>query len=311
MSITATPGRPLLVRLRAYVPLTKPRIVELLLITTVPTMILAADGWPGTGLVAGTVAGGALSAGGANSINNVVDRNIDARMRRTRHRPLLAESATPREALVLGFVLGVAGFLTLWIVAHIVAAILATSALAFYVLIYSLYLKRTTPQNIVIGGAAGAVPALVGWVAVTGSIALPAWLLFAVIFYWTPPHFWALALQFRTDYETADVPMLPVVVGERATAIHIVIYSMIVAEASHFYSQPPVWAPSTWRRRQCSAPGSSLYPFRCFAPVHRPYSSSDSPTSISACCLVLSLSMCSSAIRPNRRRQSPGSAALW
>jgi protoheme IX farnesyltransferase len=219
-------------RLKAYVALTKPRIIELLLITTVPSMILAARGWPGTGLVLGTVVGGALSAGGANAINNVVDRDIDVRMRRTRRRPLPAETAQPTEALVLGVLLGVAGFVVLWAVANLAAALLATGALVFYVGVYTLYLKRSTSQNIVIGGAAGAVPALVGWVAVVGSLALPAWLLFAVIFYWTPPHFWALALRFRDDYQAAEVPMLPVEIGERATAIHIVLYTFVLAGAA-------------------------------------------------------------------------------
>jgi protoheme IX farnesyltransferase len=219
-------------RVKAYVALTKPRIIELLLITTVPAMILAAGEWPGWGLVAGTVGGGALSAGGANAINNVVDRDIDARMRRTRRRPLPAETASPREALVLGLLLGVAGYLVLWQTSNAAAAVLATSALGFYVLVYTLYLKRTTPQNIVIGGAAGAVPALVGWAAVTGEVGLAAWLLFAVIFYWTPPHFWALALRFRADYEAAGVPMLPVVIGEKATTVQILIYSFVVAGAS-------------------------------------------------------------------------------
>ncbi len=219
-------------RLGAYVALTKPRIIELLLITTVPAMILAAGEWPGWGLVAGTVGGGALSAGGANAINNVADRDIDARMQRTKRRPLPAATVSPGEALVVGMVLGVAGFTVLWTAANIEAAVLATAALGFYVLVYTLYLKRTTPQNIVIGGAAGAVPALVGWAAVTGDLALPAWLLFAVVFYWTPPHFWALALRFRADYTSAGVPMLPVVAGERSTVIQIIIYSFVVAGAS-------------------------------------------------------------------------------
>jgi protoheme IX farnesyltransferase len=230
--MTSLAERTMLGRIRAYVALTKPRIIELLLITTVPAMILAAGGWPGWGLAVGTVGGGALSAGGANAINNVVDRDIDARMRRTRRRPLPAETASPREALVLGLVLGVAGYVVLWQTSNTVAALLATAALGFYVLVYTLYLKRTTPQNIVIGGAAGAVPALVGWAAVTGEIDLAAWLLFAVIFYWTPPHFWALALRFRSDYEAAGVPMLPVVIGERATSLQILIYTFVVVGAS-------------------------------------------------------------------------------
>ena len=229
---TAVAPRSVVDRAKAWLALTKPRIVELLLITTVPAMILAAGEWPGWGLVAGTVGGGALSAGGANAINNVVDHDIDARMRRTRRRPLPAEAATPREALILGLALGVAGFAVLAFVANLEAAMLATGALAFYVLVYTLYLKRTTPQNIVIGGAAGAVPTLVGWAAVTGEVGLAAWLLFAIVFYWTPPHFWALALRFRTDYEAAGVPMLPVVIGERGTAVQILIYSFVVVGAS-------------------------------------------------------------------------------
>jgi len=232
MTDTTPSERSLHDRLKIYLALTKPRIVELLLVTTVPAMILAADGWPGIGLVAGTVGGGALSAGGANAINNVVDRDIDARMRRTRSRPLPARTASPREALILGLVLGAAGFVVLWTVANFEAAALATGALSFYVLIYTLYLKRTTPQNIVIGGAAGAVPALVGWAAVTGGLGLPAWLLFAVVFYWTPPHFWALALRYRGDYAAAGIPMLPVVSGEKATATQIVIYSFVVSGAA-------------------------------------------------------------------------------
>lgn len=228
MTVLPAPQRSLGSRLGAYLALTKPRIIELLLITTVPAMILAGNGWPGTGLLVGTVIGGALSAGGANAINNVVDRDIDAHMRRTRHRPLPTHSATPGEALLLGSLLGIAGFAVLWSTANMAAAALATTALAFYVLVYSLYLKRATPQNIVIGGAAGAIPAVVGWAAVTGSLALPAWLMFAIVFYWTPPHFWALALRYKQDYERAGVPMLPVVAGERATAVQILVYSFVV-----------------------------------------------------------------------------------
>lgn len=230
--MTTTPARTVGSRIRAWVALTKPRIIELLLITTVPAMVLAAGEWPGWGLVLGTVGGGALSAGGANAINNVVDRDIDARMRRTRRRPLPTEAATPTEALALGLLLGIAGFVVLWLVANLAAAVLATVALGFYVLVYTIYLKRTTPQNIVIGGAAGAVPTLVGWAAVTGEVGLAAWLLFAIVFYWTPPHFWALALRFRADYEAAGVPMLPVVIGEKATTVQILIYTFVVAGAS-------------------------------------------------------------------------------
>jgi protoheme IX farnesyltransferase len=219
-------------RVRGWVALTKPRIIELLLITTVPAMVLAADGWPGTWLVAATLIGGTLSAGGANAINNYVDRDIDAHMRRTRHRPLPAHRVGPRDALVVGAVLGSAGFAFLTAFVNLAAAALATGALAFYVAVYSLYLKRRTSQNIVIGGAAGAVPVLVGWAAVTGEVELPAWVLFSVVFYWTPPHFWALAIRFEDDYRRAGVPMLPVVAGVEATANQIVAYAVALTGVS-------------------------------------------------------------------------------
>jgi len=219
-------------RLRAWFALTKPRIIELLLITTIPAMVIAAGEWPDTWLVVATLVGGALSAGGANAINNVVDRDIDARMRRTVHRPLPAHRVEPAEALVVGSVLGIGGFLWLWGFVNLLSAVLATAALAFYVLVYSLWLKRSTSHNIVIGGAAGAVPALVGWSAVTGTVDLPAWILFAIVFYWTPPHFWALSLRFREDYAAADVPMLPVVAGEEATTRQIVLYTVLLVGLS-------------------------------------------------------------------------------
>jgi protoheme IX farnesyltransferase len=219
-------------RIRAYLLLAKLRIIELLLITTVPAMVLAAGGWPGWWLVAVTLAGGTLSAGGANAINNFVDRDIDSQMRRTRHRPLPAHRVGPREALVVGIGLGTAGFALLWAAVNLPAALLSTGALLFYVLVYSMGLKRTTPHNIVIGGAAGAVPVLVGWAAVTGTVELPAWILFAIIFAWTPPHFWALSLRYRADYERAGVPMLPVVAGERNTTAQIFLYSVAVAGLS-------------------------------------------------------------------------------
>jgi protoheme IX farnesyltransferase len=219
-------------RLSAYVKLMKPRIIELLLITTVPAMVIAAGGWPGWGLVGATLVGGVLSAGGANAINNFLDRDIDVHMERTRRRPLPAQVVGPSEALVLGLALGVAGFAWLWATTTLLAAILATAALLFYVFVYTILLKRTTPQNIVIGGAAGAVPALVGWAAVTGTLALPAWILFAVVFYWTPAHFWALALRFEEDYARAGVPMLPVVAGEKATTLQISLYATVVAAVS-------------------------------------------------------------------------------
>lgn len=212
-------------RLAAYLALTKPRIIELLLITTVPSMVLAADGWPGWWLVVATLIGGSLSAGGANAINNWFDRDIDEVMRRTRRRPLPGHRISPGAALRFGIALGVAGFLWLWAFTNLLAALLSTAALLFYVFVYTMMLKRRTVQNIVIGGAAGAVPALVGWAAVRDDLALPAWILFAVVFYWTPPHFWALALRYEEDYAAAGVPMLPVVKGTEATTRSMLTYS--------------------------------------------------------------------------------------
>lgn len=212
-------------RLSAYLALTKPRIIELLLITTVPAMVLAAGAWPGTWLVLATLFGGSLSAGGANALNNWFDRDIDQLMRRTRKRPLPDHAVEPEAALVFGTVLGVAGFVWLWVFTNLLAALLSTAALLFYVFVYTMGLKRRTTQNIVIGGAAGAVPALVGWAAVRGDVGLAAWILFAIVFYWTPPHFWALALRYEKDYAAAGVPMLPVVKGTEATTRSMLTYS--------------------------------------------------------------------------------------
>ena len=219
-------------RLRAYVALAKPRIVELLLITTVPAMIVADGGWPDTVLVLAVLAGGTLSAGGANAINNYLDRDIDVVMRRTARRPLPAELVAPGRALAFGLLLGAAGFVVLWWTANLLAGLLATGALAFYVVVYTALLKRSTVQNIVIGGAAGAAPVLVGWAAVTGGLDPAAWVMFAIVFYWTPPHFWALAVRYRKDYARAGVPMLPVVAGVEATARHVVVYSVLLAAVS-------------------------------------------------------------------------------
>lgn len=219
-------------RLKAYVALTKPRIIELLLITTVPAMVIAAHGWPGTWLVVATLIGGTLSAGGANAINNVVDRDIDVVMRRTHRRPLPREVITPRAALWFGVTLGIAGFVFLWVFVNLPAALLSTAALLFYVLIYTMLLKRNTPQNIVIGGAAGGAPALVGWAAVTGSLGWVPWLLFAIVFLWTPAHFWALAMRYKDDYEAAGIPMLPVVIGDRRTSVQIIVYAALTLAAT-------------------------------------------------------------------------------
>jgi len=218
--------------LGAYVALTKPRIIELLLITTVPAMVLAEGGWPDTWLVIATLIGGTLSAGGANAINNYFDRDIDVVMRRTSRRPLPRDAIPASSALWFGIVLGVIGFLWLWLFVNLPAGLLATAALLFYVLVYTMALKRSTPQNIVIGGAAGAVPVLVGWAAVTGGLAPAAWLLFGIVFCWTPPHFWALAMRYKDDYATAGVPMLPVVVGEQRTTWYILGYSLLLTAVS-------------------------------------------------------------------------------
>ena len=219
-------------RIGAYFALTKPRIIELLLVTTVPAMVLAARQWPGTGLVLATLVGGTLSAAGANTLNCYLDRDIDEVMRRTSRRPLPRHRVSPPAALMFGAFLGIAGFLWLWTFTNIVAAVISTLALLFYVFVYTRWLKRTTDQNIVIGGAAGAAPALVGWAAVQGSLDLAAWVLFAVVFYWTPPHFWALALRYQADYASASVPMMPVVRGTAPTTRQMLLYAGLTALAS-------------------------------------------------------------------------------
>ncbi len=216
----------------SYFALTKPRIIELLLITTIPSMVLAAGRWPGVWPVLATLIGGSLSAGGANALNNYVDRDIDQIMKRTRSRPLARHEVPPSNALVFGVALGVAGFAWLWATTNLLAATIATAALLFYVFVYTLRLKRTSTQNIVIGGAAGAAPTLVGWAAVTGSLDLPAWVLFLIVFYWTPPHFWALAIRYRDDYEKAGVPMLPVVAGVEATTRKMLLYTGLMVAIS-------------------------------------------------------------------------------
>jgi protoheme IX farnesyltransferase len=218
--------------LRAYVALTKPRIIELLLVTTVPTMVLAERGLPSVWLMAAVVIGGTLAAGGANAINQFVDRDIDPLMRRTRHRPLPRHAVRPAQALAFGIGLSAVAFAWLALTVNLLSAVLATSAIAFYVFVYTLWLKRTSPQNVVIGGAAGCVPVLVAWAAVTGEVGIPALVLFAIIFYWTPPHFWALALRYMSDYEAAKVPMLPVVRGEAETARQIVLYTLLLVAVS-------------------------------------------------------------------------------
>jgi heme o synthase len=212
----------------SYVALTKPRIIELLLVTTVPTQIVAAEGIPPLWLVLATVLGGTLAAGGANAINMYVDRDIDAVMKRTRQRPLATGAIEPRNALVFAVALEVAAFLFLWAAVNLLSAVLAVAACLFYVFVYTLWLKRTSRHNIVIGGAAGAVPVLIGWSSVTNSLGLAPIILFAVIFYWTPPHFWALAIRYKDDYAAVDVPMLPVVADPRATCGRIIAYTALL-----------------------------------------------------------------------------------
>ena len=213
--------------IKAYIALTKPRIIVLLLITTVPTMMLAKRGMPSWWLMTATVLGGAIAAGAANTINMYFDRDIDSVMARTRKRPLPANNVTPERALAFGGILAVISFFFMVATVNTLAAILTQSAIAFYVLVYTLGLKRHTPQNIVIGGAAGAVPALVGWAAVTGNVGWPAVMAFSVIFFWTPAHFWALAMKYTRDYEAAGVPMMPVVAGARSTQRQIFAYAAI------------------------------------------------------------------------------------
>ena len=224
---TAAP-RSLLDTVRAYIALSKPRIIWLLLVTTVPAMVLAERGWPSTWLIVATLIGGTLAAGGANAINQVADRDIDELMHRTSARPLPAGSLTPSRALAFGLALGAISAIWLTLTVNLLAALLALAALGFYVLVYSYYLKRNTTQNIVLGGAAGAAPPVIGWAAVTGEVGIEALFLFLIVFYWTPPHFWALALVLSDDYERAGVPMLPVVRGEAETKRQIVLYTLML-----------------------------------------------------------------------------------
>ncbi len=235
----AGPGsRTLRDSISAYVALTKPRIIELLLVTTVPTMVLASRQVPGLGfgefgwLVAWTLVAGSLAAGSANAINCYLDRDIDLLMTRTRRRPLPADRVEPENALVFGLLLGAISLVVMAWFVNLVAAFLTLLAIAFYVLVYTILLKRTTPQNIVIGGAAGALPPVIGWAAITGNVGVPALLLFALVFYWTPPHFWALSLRIRRDYEAARIPMLPVVRGVPETTRQIGLYSILLVAIS-------------------------------------------------------------------------------
>ena len=225
-------------RVRAYIALTKPRIIELLLVTTVPAMVLATRWVPGLDWgdwgwkVVWTLIGGTLAAGSANAINCYLDRDIDSLMTRTRRRPLPAHQVEPENAVVFGIALGVVSFALMAWTINLLAAFLTLLAIGFYVVVYTMLLKRSTPQNIVIGGAAGALPPVIGWVAVTGNVGIPALILFAIVFYWTPPHFWALSLRIRKDYAAAGVPMLPVVRGIPETTRQIALYTLLMVAIS-------------------------------------------------------------------------------
>lgn len=215
-------------RVAGFVALTKPRIIELLLITTVPTMIVAERGMPSGWLMLNTVLGGTLAAGGANAINMYVDRDIDRIMERTKGRPLVQGVMEPRSALVFAVIIEAIAFAWLWYWVNLLSAVLALAACLFYVFIYTLWLKRTSTQNIVIGGAAGAAPVLIGWSAITNTVDWAPVVLFALMFFWTPPHFWALAIKYRDDYSSVDVPMLPSVASLEKTSQQILVYTVIV-----------------------------------------------------------------------------------
>jgi protoheme IX farnesyltransferase len=244
-TVTAARRSPRLVA-RSLFLLTKPRIIELLLVTTLPTMFLARHGLPGLALIAVTLVGGALAAGSANTLNCYLDRDIDAIMHRTSRRPLVTKGTgaevRPAEALIFGIALGAASTVLLGLAANWLSAILADAAILFYVFVYTLVLKRRTASNIVIGGAAGCFPVLVGWAAVTGTVSWAAIVLFAVIFFWTPPHFWALAMKYRDDYAAANVPMLPVVASPATVARKILIYSYVMVAVTLALTPYAGWA---------------------------------------------------------------------
>lgn len=219
--------------LKAYVGLTKPRIIELLLVTTLPTMVLAKNGWPGLWLMTATLVGGTLSAGSANTFNSYLDRDIDAVMKRTQRRPLVTGAVTPRAAIAFAWILAaVSTAWFYWVVGSWLAALLSVIAIFLYVVFYTMLLKRRTSQNIVWGGAAGCMPVLIGWAAVTQSLSLTPVVLFLIIFFWTPPHYWPLAMKFRDDYAHAEVPMLPVVETPVKVAKQMIIYAVAMVVVS-------------------------------------------------------------------------------
>jgi protoheme IX farnesyltransferase len=218
--------------LKAYVELTKPRIIELLLITTIPTMFLAHGGFPNPWLILATLIGGYLAAGVANTLNMYLDRDIDAKMRRTKNRPIVTGEVSPRAALVFGIALSIASAVWLGLLVNVISAVLAVAAILLYVFFYTMFLKRRTSQNIVWGGVAGCMPVLIGWSSVTGTVSATAVLLFLVIFFWTPPHYWPLAEKFTKDYETAGVPMLPVVASRTSVAHQMILHTALMIACS-------------------------------------------------------------------------------
>ncbi|HVW43095.1 MAG TPA: heme o synthase [Amycolatopsis sp.] len=221
-------GNRLRQRAGAYLALAKPRVIELLLVTTIPAMFLAGRTIPSPWLVLATLVGGTMAAGSANALNCVIDADIDKVMNRTKRRPLVRDSVPRRNALVFGLALGVGSFVLLYFTVNLLAAVLAIATILFYIFVYTLVLKRRTAQNVVWGGAAGCMPVVIGWAAVTGTVQWPAFVMFGVIFFWTPPHTWALAMKYREDYERAGVPMLPVVAPPEHVARQIVIYSWVM-----------------------------------------------------------------------------------
>ncbi len=231
---------------RAYLALMKLRVIELLLITTIPAMFLAQRGFPNVWVLVAVLVGGTMSAGSANALNCVVDADIDAVMKRTKARPLVKHQVSPRQALVFGLALGVVSFTLLWVATNWLAAVLSLAAILFYVLVYTMVLKRRTAQNIVWGGAAGCMPVLIGWAAVTGSLSWPAFVMFGVIFLWTPPHFWALAIKFKDDYARAGVPMLPVVAPPEKVARQILVYSVAMVACTLLLAPATSWVYATF-----------------------------------------------------------------
>jgi protoheme IX farnesyltransferase len=217
---------------KSYVSLTKPRIVELLLVTTVPVMFLADRGLPSLWLVLVVLVGGSLAAGAANALNCYIDRDIDQLMKRTERRPLATHTVAPRNALIFGLTLAAVSTVLMATFTNLLATLLTVGAIAYYDLVYTMWLKRTTPQNTVWGGACGAAPVLIGWAAVTGGLSWTAWVLFAVVFLWQPPHFYALAIKFKADYARAGIPMLPVVASMRRVGLETVVYSWLTVGAS-------------------------------------------------------------------------------